>query len=227
MIERIVVGTLHANCYIYFSAKKECFIIDPGGDSELIIKRLLALNMTPRVMLFTHGHLDHIAGATDIRARYDNQNTHVATAVHKADAGYFGKRAGEKHRKSFESLGVEGEAFFSEIYRGVPDADIILQEGDHILDSDLRVIHTPGHTRGSISLYSESRKILFTGDTLFCEGIGRSDLAGGDAKALKNSILKKLYTLPPETRIFPGHGPQSTLEREMNYNPFVRLEPQR
>ena len=120
-------------------------------------------------------------------------------------------------------MGADGEAFFESMFQEIPAADTILQEHDSVFDSDLTVIHTPGHTRGSICLYSEKKNILFTGDTLFCEGIGRSDLPGGDAKTLTSSILKKLYTLPPETRIFPGHGPQSTLEREMNYNPFVRL----
>ena len=114
-------------------------------------------------------------------------------------------------------------ALFTELYRGVPDADILLKEGDRILDTDLTVLHTPGHSTGSLCLYSESRGILLTGDTLFCEGVGRADLPGGNQKDLLTSIRDKLYRLPPETRIFPGHGPQSTLEREMHHNPYIRL----
>jgi len=142
--------------------------------------------------------------------------------VHEADAQYFGEKADKIHRKSFAPLGADGLSLFSEMYRGVPDADILLKEGDRILDSDLTVIHTPGHSAGSLCLYSESRGILSTGDTLFCEGIGRTDILGGNQKDILTSIRVTLYALPPETRIFPGHGPQSTIEREMHHNPFVR-----
>ena len=222
MLERIIVGALYVNCYVYFTARKECILIDPGGDAPAILKTLASLNMSPKAMVFTHGHLDHIAAAGEIRDFYKAQEAAVSLAVHKADSAYFGKRAEEKHRQSFASFGVDGAALFESIFSDIPKADIILQEEDSADGFDLKVIHTPGHTKGSICLYSEKKKILFTGDTLFCEGIGRSDLPGGDSKALTNSILKKLYVLPPETRIFPGHGPQSTLEREMNYNPYVR-----
>ncbi len=222
MIERIVVGALHTNCYVFFSGKKECFLIDPGEDSAVIIKRVLALNLVPKIMVFTHGHLDHTAAAQDLRVHYETQGYFVKTAVHETDAQYFGEKADKIHRKSFASLGADGLAMFSEMYRGVPDADILLKEGDRILDSDLTVIHTPGHSAGSLCLYSESRGILFTGDTLFCEGIGRTDIPGGNQKDILASIRGKLYALPPETRIFPGHGPQSTIEREMHHNPYVR-----
>lgn len=223
MVERILVGALHTNCYVFFSGKKECFLIDPGEDSGVILKRVLALNLVPKVMIFTHGHLDHTAAAQDIRVHHENLGVQVKIAVHETDAHFFGSKADKIHRKSFAALGAEGLALFSEMYRGVPEADILLKDGDNILDSDLKVIHTPGHSAGSICLYSESRGILFTGDTLFCEGVGRTDIPGGSQKDLLDSIRNKLYSLPPETRIFPGHGPQSTLEREMHHNPFIRL----
>jgi glyoxylase-like metal-dependent hydrolase (beta-lactamase superfamily II) len=92
-----------------------------------------------------------------------------------------------------------------------------------VFESDLRVIHTPGHTKGSISLYSLSQGVLFSGDTLFFEGIGRTDTRDGDAKAILSSIQKKLITLPPETRVFPGHGPFTTIEREIKNNPYIRV----
>jgi glyoxylase-like metal-dependent hydrolase (beta-lactamase superfamily II) len=220
MIERIIVGELYVNCYIYFTGRKECFLIDPGADAQIIIKRLSALNMTPRALVFTHGHLDHIAAALELHGHFAALENKLAVAVHKADGCYFGKNAQQKHLDVFASMG--GEALFESIFRGVPKTTTLLEEGEIVPGSDLTVIHTPGHTKGSVCLYNESKKIMFTGDTLFCEGVGRSDLPGGDPRALEASILKKLYTLPPETRIFPGHGPQSTLEREMNYNPFIR-----
>ncbi|MCL1819005.1 MAG: MBL fold metallo-hydrolase [Spirochaetaceae bacterium] len=223
MLERIIVGDLYVNCYVYFITRKECILIDPGGDAPAILKALEALNMSPTAMVFTHGHLDHIAAAGELRSHFAAQNTPVSLAAHSADSAYFGRNAEEKHRQSFASFGAEGEALFQALFHDAPSVDIALQEEDSVDGTDLKVIHTPGHTQGSVCLYSEKNGILFTGDTLFCEGIGRSDLPGGDAKTLTSSILKKLYTLPPETRIFPGHGPQSTLEREMNHNPYVRL----
>ncbi|HKK64272.1 MAG TPA: MBL fold metallo-hydrolase, partial [Clostridia bacterium] len=117
--------------------------------------------------------------------------------------------------------GAEFHPLFHSFLENLPEADVLLEEEQFILDTDLQVIHTPGHTPGGISIYSESDLILFSGDTLFFEGVGRTDLPGGDSDQLRSSILDKLFTLPDETRVFPGHGPFTTIEREKNHNPFL------
>lgn len=119
-------------------------------------------------------------------------------------------------------MGAPGEELFNLMYTPLPSPDVIFEEGDYLFDSDLQVIHTPGHTPGSVCLFSESHQLLFTGDTLFFEGVGRTDMAGGDADALVSAIREKIFVLDDAVRIFPGHGPFSTLEREKRNNPYVR-----
>jgi glyoxylase-like metal-dependent hydrolase (beta-lactamase superfamily II) len=109
------------------------------------------------------------------------------------------------------------------LFEATPEPDILLKEGDDVFKSGLKVIETPGHTLGSISLYCKKEAILFTGDTLFFEGIGRADLPGGNEKALVKSLREKLMVLPHETNVYPGHGPVTTLEREIKGNPYLRM----
>lgn len=135
---------------------------------------------------------------------------------------YFGPEAKSIHLESLKGI---PEDLFDELnipLHLLPAADILLEEGDTLFDSSLTVIHTPGHTPGSISLYSEPQNFLFSGDTLFFENIGRTDLPGGDSKAIIRGIKDKLMSLPDETRVLPGHGPLTSIERERKTNPFIR-----
>jgi hydroxyacylglutathione hydrolase len=181
MIERIIVGIFRTNCYLFALNKKECIIIDPGGDAEKIISQIELLNMVPTGIVFTHGHFDHTMASGAIIDYFKNKGLQIKCAIHHEDREYLGKTYNTK----------------------------------------LTVIETPAHTKGSISLYSEQDAVLFTGDTLFFDGIGRSDLPGGDAKLLIASIKEKLLVLPPETSVFPGHGPLTTIERELKGNSFL------
>ncbi len=132
----------------------------------------------------------------------------------KKNCQLFGKHAEKYHLESFRRLGSDGESVFIELFRGLPEIDLILKEGDIVPETDLKVIHTPGHSAGSICLYSESKKILFSGDTLFCEGVGRTDLDGGNPEDLKRSIQEKtlypsflkLEYFPPWPTNEPGKG---------------------
>jgi hydroxyacylglutathione hydrolase len=225
MVERIVVGTLKTNCYIYSSAKKECVIIDPGGDAEGVTARVDVLNMVPVGIVLTHGHLDHVAAVGALKASYAARGYPLKVAVHAADRKFLGPKAAEAHRTSLESLDLIDAAVFGDEFPQLPKADLVLRDGERVLGMDLEVIETPGHTAGSVCLWSSKEGILFSGDTLFFDGVGRTDLPGGDEKKLRASIQRRLIVLPPETRVFPGHGPFTTIERERKTNPFMRAAP--
>ena len=221
MVDRIVVGIFNTNSYLFSEWKKECIIIDPGGDSKNIISNMSQKNLVPRGIVCTHGHIDHIMAIRSIQKHFGSLGLTVPLAVHELDMQYFGPEAGKIHKESFNGISVNLMVELNMEINGIPLPDIILQEGDTLWGSDLTVIHTPGHSPGGISLYSESQNFLFSGDTLFFEGIGRTDLPGGDLEKLMDSIHRKLLTLPDVTRVFPGHGPFSSIEREREHNPFI------
>ncbi len=220
MVERIVVGRQSTNAYLFSSWKKECVLIDPGGDTEKIIGQMSMKNMHPRGIILTHGHLDHILALAEIVQHYAEKGIHVPVAIHELDAKYLGPRSTRVHKHHLDYLNTNHEEVFGTTFAAAPKPDEILQEGSIPFDSDLRVIHTPGHTPGSICLYCESQELLFSGDTLFADGAGRTDLPGSSRKEIVQSITQKLFTLPHSTRVFPGHGPISSIERAIKqYKP--------
>lgn len=221
MIERIIVGPMYTNAYIFQTGQKTCIVIDPGGDADKIIGGLTLKNLTPQGIICTHGHLDHIAALGSLKQHYAEKEIDIPVAIHKKDKQYLGKTAESVHRQSLKELGLQGDGPFNELYSPMPEPDVIIEAGNALFDADLVAMYTPGHTQGSISVYCESQNLLFSGDTLFFEGIGRTDLSDGDGEQLIRSIKEELFTLPPLTRVFPGHGPDTTLEREINHNPFV------
>jgi len=222
MVERVVVGPWKTNCYIYSSAKKECIIIDPGGSEAEIAARVDVLNMVPVGIALTHGHVDHVAALAKLRAGYASRGYTLPIAIHAADKRFLGIGGRESHRESLEHLGLDELNFFGVDPAELPKADVRLKEGDHVFNMDIVVLETPGHTPGSVCFYSEKEGILFSGDTLFFDGVGRTDLPGGSDKKLRESIQKKIGALPPETRVFPGHGPFTTVERERRGNSLFR-----
>ncbi len=205
IVETIAVGPLGANCYIFGCLEdKVAIVIDPGGEPERIIRRLKERGLTPIMVVNTHGHADHTAGNGPIKEHYG-----LPIAIHKEDTDFM-----------ISAFNRE----LSQIY-GVPQpvaADKTLKDGDVLQlcrHRSLRVIHTPGHSRGGICLLSGN--ILFTGDTLFAHSIGRSDLPGGSSEELLRSIKERLLPLGDNIRIFPGHGPGSTIKEERLHNPFL------
>jgi hydroxyacylglutathione hydrolase len=222
MVERVVVGPWKTNCYIYSSAKKECIIIDPGGSEAEIAARVDVLNMVPVGIALTHGHVDHVAALAKLRAGYASRGYPLPIAIHPADRKFLGTGGRETHRESLEVLGLDELNFFGVDPAELPKADVRLKDGDHVFNMDIIVLETPGHTPGSVCFYSEKEGILFSGDTLFFDGVGRTDLPGGSEKKLRESIQKKLGILPPETRVFPGHGMFTSIERERRGNILFR-----
>jgi len=202
--ELVVVGALETNCYlVYDEETRECAVIDPGADPEKIISTIADLELKPVIVINTHGHVDHIGANSDIVQKYT-----VPLAMHAADTGML-------QVSDYIELSLLLGA------RNSPAPDRLLAEGDEVAvgRSSLRVIHTPGHTPGSIGLVHGG--FLFSGDTLFCGGVGRTDLPGGSWKDLERSIRERILTLPEETVVLPGHGPHTTVEQERSSNPFL------
>jgi hydroxyacylglutathione hydrolase len=213
---------METNCYLYSNGKKDCIIIDPGGDESRIIAGVNMLKMIPSGIVLTHGHFDHTGAVGKLKSLYKKEGIEVPVAIHEADRHYLGRKAEKTNRESLHNLGIEDPEEFAALFSALPEPDTLLHEGDRVFNTPLQVIETPGHTRGGICLYGEKEGILFSGDSLFFMGIGRTDLPGGDEKTLLNSIRSRLLVLPPETRVFPGHGVDTTVEREIKGNPFVR-----
>ncbi len=202
---RLPLGIYAANCYILGcpETKKAC-VIDPGGEHNKILDALKLHDLSLEVIVLTHGHMDHIGGLADLA-----EATGAQIAIHKDDQMML-----EDPKSNLSSAMGAGAISIK--------ADRLLKDGDKIDFGKLRlkVIHTPGHTPGGICL--KSGESLFTGDTLFLRSVGRTDLAGGDQNALTQSIKKKLYKLPDDTLVYPGHGPESNIGFEKKSNMVIR-----
>ena len=204
ILETLCLGPLETNCYILAAADNSpALIIDPGDQVRKINAVLERHHLKPAAVVNTHGHYDHI-GCDD--------KFGVPVYVHIDDLPLL-KDPG----KNLSSVFSLGYAVKSEI-KTVKEGDVIKEAG-----IALKVIHLPGHTPGGMGLLLEgsAEKILFSGDALFCGGVGRSDLAGGDGELLIRSIKEKLLVLDPETVIYPGHGPSSTIGQEKAHNEFL------
>jgi hydroxyacylglutathione hydrolase len=222
---KIPVGIIGTNCYIYGeNSDSSCWIIDPGGESSKIIQALKDENLTPKGILLTHTHFDHILGLTGL---IDEYGKNLTIYVHSNGKASLGKAGGEGQKKvlSMMSPGLATEN--SEILANLPEATHIFYtesaEGqqEQVPDSTLSVIPTPGHAPESVCYYSAKFGVLFSGDTLFRLSIGRSDFQGGDSKVLLHSISNTLYALPKNTIVYPGHGASTTIGYEKIHNPFI------
>ncbi len=201
--ELVVVGGLDTNCYLaYCEESRACAVVDPGAEPEKIFAAVAGLELKPALILNTHGHADHIGANRDMKDKYA-----IPLWIHAADAGMI------KDADHIQVCLVLGG-------KDSPPPDRLLADGDEVPigRSSLRVIHTPGHTPGSVGFLGDG--ILFSGDTLFCGGVGRTDLPGGSWKDLERSIREKILVLPGETLVLPGHGPWTTVEEEKLSNPF-------
>lgn len=200
--QSFIVGDIMTNCYLLWS-EKEAGVIDPGGPVSQVIEFIKQHGLVLKWIVNTHGHADHIVGNGALRNEFG-----APILIQERDR--------EMLLEPTANLSVfMGKGITS------PDADKLLKEGDLLrLGSEvLQVIETPGHTPGGISLVTTG--LLFSGDTLFFESIGRTDLPGGNHEQLLQSIRKKLMVLPPETIVLPGHGESTTIEHESQFNPFL------
>lgn len=209
-IEQICVGPLGENVYVVQTADSS-FIVDPGDEAEQIIDFLQKEHINPDLIVLTHGHLDHSAALPDLLQNWPGQTPKIA--IHTLDAAYLGSRGEATNRILFERL--RASVYFRSVWKKLPEPDILLNDGDMLPGTEFTVLHTPGHSAGSICLYNKADSILISGDTLFRDGVGRTDGPDSDTRAMYES-LRKLYHLPPETSVYPGHGLRTTLGRELN-----------
>lgn len=207
MIHEILrVGPLQCNCSIFGDEQtREALVVDPGDDIDQVLGIIRRHQLKVTAILITHAHIDHIGGAQKLKQAtgapvYMNANDMELKRMLGIQASWLGVSEPEQ-----------------------PDIDVPMKEGDRVIlgAAEFHVLHTPGHTQGSVSLWIPSEGKLIAGDTLFRDSIGRTDLPGGDGRQILRSIRDKLLTLPPETVVIPGHGDNTTIGRERQFNPFV------
>ena len=208
-VRGVVVGLFQENCWIVGSRRRgEACVIDPGDEPDEILA--LARDMGVRItrVVASHAHLDHI-----MAARAVVETTGAPFLLHASDLPIA------------ESMPISARMWLGHDVPPAPPPDAFPTDGQdlEIAGVTLRVIHTPGHTPGSLCLYAAEAHLLFSGDTLFRESIGRTDLPGGNTEQILRSISQRLFALPDDTRVLPGHMQETTIAHERAHNPFVRI----
>jgi hydroxyacylglutathione hydrolase len=207
-VRGVVVGLFRENCWVVGSRQRgEAIVIDPGDQPEDI--QALARDMGVRItrVVASHAHIDHI-----MAVRPMVEATNAPFLLHESDLFIA------------ESMPTVARMWLGHEVLPAPVPDFYVEDGQdlEVAGVKLKILHTPGHTPGSVCLYAPEAGLLFSGDTLFRESIGRTDLPGGDTDTIVRSIATRLYTLPPETRVLPGHMQETTIGHERAHNPFVR-----
>ena len=207
IVETIPVGPLQCNCTILGDlVSRKAIVVDPGGDAEILLERLVELNLQVERIIHTHAHLDHFLASGKMK-----EATGAKLALHREDLFLW-----DMLEDQCRMFGIPFEP--------PPPPDQWLENEEEIDLNDIqgKALHTPGHTPGSMCFLFESQKLLIAGDTLFQGSIGRTDLWGGDFKKIEKSIQEKLYTLDEETSVITGHGESTSIGHEMRANSFVR-----
>jgi len=205
-ITNLPSGALQANTYLAVDEKtNEGFIVDPGGYNKVLTKEVRDNDVNIKYIILTHGHSDHICGVNEHKAEFPDAKI----------VAYKDEEAMLENPNLNQSPGF-GVSYSTK-------ADILVSDGDELKVGDvtLKFIHTPGHTEGGMCIYVKEAKALFSGDTLFRQSIGRTDFPGGSYKEIMDSIRKKLFLLPDDTNVFPGHMGTTSIGFEKENNPFV------
>ncbi len=207
-IDTFVLGDFQTNAYVVRpnDSATDCVVIDTGMSSEPLIEFLKTNGLNPVAVLFTHGHADHIAGVNLLRETFPG----IKVAIHNDDTPMLANPV----KNLSVMVGLP--------YKAQP-ADVVITDQCPLEYAGIKFqpLHTPGHTPGGICLYCQDEGVVFVGDTLFANSIGRTDFPGGDSEQLLNSIRDRLFTLPDETKVYNGHGPATTIGSEKKTNPFL------
>ncbi|QQZ10867.1 MBL fold metallo-hydrolase [Heyndrickxia vini] len=205
--QRIPLGILQTNCYLLSDENKECIVIDPGEEGEKLLSIINAQKLKPIAIFLTHAHFDHIGAVDSIRDTF-----HIPVYVHKKEAAWLSDPV------------LNGSEIFmmGKAVRQKPADQLITQESHLSIGSfNFDVFETPGHSPGSISFYVKELNVVFAGDALFQNSVGRTDLPAGNHQQLISSIKSKLFTLPDVTMVLSGHGPETIIDHEKRNNPFL------
>lgn len=205
-VKTCVLGAVSTNCYlVYNESTKKAVIVDPADNAQFILNKCNELGITPEAILLTHGHFDHIMAAEDVRRSFhikiyasETEDAMLSDSGLNLSGGWAGKQT------SFH-------------------ADVLLKDGDELelIGFRWKVIETPGHTTGSVCYYVPEEEVVFSGDTLFCESYGRTDLPTGSSSQMVSSLLDKVFAMPDDTMAYPGHGDTTTIGYEKKNNPIA------
>ena len=205
-VRKYATGLLSTNTWLISYEPHTAIVVDPGGQSSSLVQDLKELSINHIEIMLTHGHFDHTLGIPFLIEQFPD----YALWIHKADAFYLGNGSKMMHRKSFARL--HAEYLVDELKEDLPEPSGYLNEEECI--NGFSILHTPGHTEGSVCLWMKEDNILFSGDTLFFRSYGRTDLLGGNEAMIHQSLRKLFLTLPAETVVCPGHGPSTSIGDE-------------
>lgn len=208
--EGFALGPFETNCYlVWVEGQPACWIVDAGFEPDPLIEAARRRGLEPEALLLTHAHADHIAGVRKVLEAFPGLPVHI----HDTERGWLA----DPEQNLSAGLGVPVTA-------PAPQASLADGQSLELAGSHWRVLHTPGHSPGGVTLHCPEAGLALVGDALFAGSIGRHDFPGSSFETLEHSIREKLYALPDPTRVLPGHGPETTIGQEKRSNPFVRAE---
>ncbi len=204
-IEQYCVGQVGTNCYFIINEEtKGMLIVDPGDSAQMLVEKIRLGVLIPKAILLTHGHFDHVMAAQELAKTFD-----LKIYAHEE----------EKDTLNHPGKNVSAMIGRQDSYH----ADIFVKDGEllQLAGMEIKVLHTPGHTPGGCCYYLEKEQVLFSGDTLFCQSVGRTDFPGGSMSQIVRSIKSKLLALPDNVKVYPGHMDLTTIGMERRQNPFL------
>ena len=204
-IEQYCVGQVATNCYFIINNEtKEMLIVDPGDSAQMLADRIRRENLEPKAVLLTHGHFDHAMAAEELAEMFG-----IKIYAHEAE------------KDTLKDPGKNVSLMIG--LRDVYHADVFVKDEEilELAGMELKVLHTPGHTAGGCCYYLEKEKALFSGDTLLCQSVGRTDFPGGSMSGIVRSIKDKLMVLPDEVKVYPGHMDRTSIGAERAHNPYL------